>query len=515
MRDEAISHVNVAIEAKRLVLNMTNWFDEPITSESKILVGDKIEVMCSFVDDTEKVNPTPQLKLLMIGRGENGVKGELVLAENRFHSQHGNMIKATKQMARSDANSQFLCECIQKVGNEKLFLNSISSVPLTVFQPPTLAKTSVLPEYYVINASAHDTELPLIIPVKFYSIPQPKDEDVYWRVYTDSTSNVGEKNVSILYPGMNTPTDKAGLMTYPIERAEPNLYEATIEVKNISANMSIILQITNAHGDLSQQLPELLYYPKIGAAKQRQGIIAKSGLSLWVMVVIVSMLVLFIFVIGAILICTRRRKKVQRQNRRENNGHATQVDLDHVPEEKVQYLQDTLLPPSTNKFHRSESDRNENVDCTDAAKQQMSNNGDIPQKQMVAKLQQPITMNANDTHVLKGIKRYDEDHDGRNNLEYDDEFFNEELLNVQNNQPDFYAGLRELEPKLGEQHMSAFRDEMDENDTVIRTPDGAILRLSGPTNYPVMSRPPPNFTFERTPSRKTSQIQFMGAKGTF
>ena len=89
--------------------------------------------------------------------------------------------------------------------------------------------------------------------------------------------------------------------------------------------------------------------------------------------------------------------------------------------------------------------------------------------------------------------------------------FNEELLNVHTNRPDVYSGLQELEPEVVLRNSSVLKDEgeEDENDTMIRTPDGTILRLSGPTNYPVLTPPPQNFTFERTPSRKTSQMHFM------
>ena len=104
----------------------------------------------------------------------------------------------------------------------------------------------------------------------------------------------------------------------------------------------------------------------------------------------------------------------------------------------------------------------------------------------------------------------------KRNNDYDDDvenvLFNEELLNVHTNRPNVYSGLQDLEPEVVLRNSSVFKDdgEDDENDTMIRTPDGTILRLSGPTNYPVLTPPPQNFTFERTPSRKTSQMHFMG-----
>ena len=166
---------------------------------------------------------------------------------------------------------------------------------------------------------------------------------------------------------------------------------------------------------------------------------------------------------------------------------------------------------NTLPFYRSDSDENEKVN---KKTQHNNENGCISH----TKNRKHKSPKQKDEMKLKNVNNVDNiiiEYSG--NDETDSQLFNEELLNVHSDQPDFYAGLQDLEPELVTMQSSIFKDDgnHDINDTIIRTPGGSILRLSGPTNYPVMSPPPPNFTFQRTPSRKTSQIHFMGPAETF
>ena len=191
-----------------------------------------------------------------------------------------------------------------------------------------------------------------------------------------------------------------------------------------------------------------------------------------------------------------------------------------MPDDKLQTLEKKLLPNSESHpmIHRSDSDetrkRKDEVDAV---------NGIISTKTKVAKLESEAKFknenpdtpgiminNVKTTTTTMTVKTTTKTTKTNNNGE--EVLFNEELLNVHTNRPDVYSGLQDLEPEVVLRNSSVFKDdgEEDENDTMIRTPDGTILRLSGPTNYPVLTPPPQNFTFERTPSRKTSQMHFMG-----
>merc|ERR1712141_927862 len=248
--------------------------------------------------------------------------------------------------------------------------------------------------------------------------------------------------------------------------------------------------------------------------------VKKEGLSLVIIVAIIFILIILVVLIAIIACFTKNRLRrgneemddeiVKKVKKYKENGNRHKVDLDNISDDKLQHLEDRLLPVHVTHptFHRSESDqKTRNVKTKD---QIDGPNGVVPELKNIKK--------NSSRHVKKEKDKNGPDMqidislENDNHAEMDSQMFNEELLNVHTNQLDVYGGLQELDPELVRRHSSVFKDNgnQEENDTMIRTPDGTILRLSGPTNYPVMSRPPVNFTFERTPSRKTSQIHFMG-----
>ena len=507
--DEAYTHLHVAIRATNLVLNLSTWFGETVDAESSILVGDTIDVTCSY-DNPDLVSPIPELKLKLIG-GENENEDDLetILArsgKNKIMNQ--NQLKTSINVTRTDMNKQFVCECVQRYEDADISSTVVSPISLKVFEPPTITDQDLhdLPEYYEVDGSIDD-EVFISIPVTFFSTPKPENKNVVWTVINDNMVYESTQDSVFGVAFKLYPEDtKESFETLPIEMVGRGMYRATIELRNITSNLTIALYIANVYGDLVTKLPEIVYYPKLQRLPNNQ--VKPAGLSLWVTLLIVSILVICIVLFGLVVCITRKRTRRNRGDENEKRGrNLQQVDLDNIPEDKIQYLEHRLLPNDQNTltFHRSNSDKSKKVD---GETQSNNANGHIPHaKNRKNKSTQkppekkPINVNNDDIIIEYGA-----------NDERDSQLFNEELLNISPNQPDFYAGLHDLEPELVIRQSSVFKDDgnHDINDTVIRTPDGSILRLSGPTNYPVMSPPPPNFTFQRTPSRKTSQIHFMG-----
>ena len=267
---------------------------------------------------------------------------------------------------------------------------------------------------------------------------------------------------------------------------------------------------------------QIIFYPKEKEIVPYPPSAKQQGVSLGIIVSIIFILIILIALLGAIACYTRNRGRkmneetnaelIKKGKKYQDNKESYQVDLDNIPEDKLQTLEHRLLPNAGNHpmIHRSESDETRKTkDEIDGVNGYVSLSKSPKKKSPKIKIkerkQKPET-ELNTEMRTEIIIDY-----AANNDETDSVLFNEELLNVHSNQPQVYAGLQDLEPEVVLRSSSVFKDDgdNDENDTMIRTPDGTILRLSGPTNYPVMSPPPANFTFERTPSRKTSQLHFM------
>lgn len=514
IRDNAYTNLTVAVEATNLAISLSTWFNEEITEDTTtVSIGDMLHVKCSY-NNPRDANPTPEISLKVVG----GDEYDEVIESNM--DTNGEIL-ISNFITKADILKQFVCESKQIFLDEEIYSSSIVSTPLNVIQPPTIT-VEELPDYYTINGA--DEDVSIVIPVKFSSIPQPQDSDVIWRIEKDNnvdindTESVIENSALIVYPN----TTHSFILAYPIEILGEDLYLATIEIFNITSNLTLVLEISNEHGDLVLPLPEIIFYPK----EEEAEILpyppsAKQGtVSLGIVVSVIFILIILIALLGAIACYTRNRGRkmneetnaevMKKVKKYQNNKESYQIDLDNVPEDKLQTLEHRLLPNAGNHpmIHRSESDETrKNKDEIDAVNGYVSLSKSPKKKSPKIRIKERKQKTEINTEKRTDIIiDYADTNDDTESV-----LFNEELLNVHTNQPQVYAGLQDLEPEVMLRSSSVFKDDgdKDENDTMIRTPDGTILRLSGPTNYPVMSPPPANFTFERTPSRKTSQLHFM------
>ena len=511
IRDEAKTDLVVAVDVRQLSIHLSSWFDEDIDEESTAIVGDEIKITCSF-ENPDVVYPIPRVQLKMLDGDKESLLTESIMNEKE------NKIYISRNVTREDKYVSFICESTQTLQGEDIFHSRVSTPSLHVVQPPTM-EYQEFPDAYIVKEDEQDGAI--VVPLKFYSIPRPSENDVFWRVREifDSENTTGNvyKNLSvpfILYPN----SKHKHFVTYPIENLGEDLYLVTIEIYNVTSSWTIELDIINEHGDLSHSLPTIILQ-KIEPLPDSTNV-KKEGLSLVIIVAIIFILIILVVLVAIIACFTKERIRrgneemdeeiVKKVKKYKENGNRQKVDLDSISDDKVQHLEDRLLAGHSTHptFHRSESDqKTRNVKTKD---QIDGPNGVVPElkngkKNSSHHTRRQIDKNGPDMQIDISLEN-------DNHAEMDSQMFNEELLNVHTNQLDVYGGLQELDPELVRRHSSVFKDNgnQEENDTMIRTPDGTILRLSGPTNYPVMSRPPVNFTFERTPSRKTSQIHFMG-----
>lgn len=538
IRVNAYTNLTVAVEATNLAVSLSDWYDEEITADSTVTIDDTVKVSCSF-DNPEEVHPMPELVLKTISKEADSIE-EIILSET---ATRGNgEITFSKNITKSDQDKRFVCESRQTLNDEEIFSSSVSSEPLLVVLPPTVM-TQELPDSYIIDENEDDEDT-IVIPIKFSSIPGPTDDDIVWKINEIDSNNGEDGNIPQYHKNdanetnpinstliMNPNASHLNYLTYPIENVGDDLYMTTIEISNITSNLTLVLIIANEHGDFQLTLPPILYYPKqeeIEILPVPPPNVKTGGISIGIIVGIIFILIILIVLIGAVGCYAQRRKPTNGDNieggkTRGKNKDARQYDLDNMPDDKLQTLEKKLHANSESQpmIHRSDSDE------TRKQKDEVDTfNGVINSETKVAKLETEsklknenpdnpgiVINNVKTTKTTVMVTRTMKTTRTNNNNGDEEEnvLFNEELLNVHTNRPNVYSGLQDLEPEVVLRNSSVFKDDgaEDENDTMIRTPDGTILRLSGPTNYPVLTPPPQNFTFERTPSRKTSQMHFM------
>ena len=127
--------------------------------------------------------------------------------------------------------------------------------------------------------------------------------------------------------------------------------------------MTIVLKIANEHGDLVQNLPQIIFYPKHETLPTPPE--ARAGsISLQITVLIISVLAILVILLCIVGFVGRKRLRRNNENRNLRNGDNSKVDLDNIPETEIQHLEHKLLPNDHNHliFHRSESEETKKID---------------------------------------------------------------------------------------------------------------------------------------------------------
>ena len=546
IRDEAFSYLHVSVKAKNLQLNYSsNKVKEKQSTEheSVILIGDTVEVVCSY-DNPERVNPPPNMRILMTGgdsEEEITNTNEMILATvgiENFSSPNNfigfNRLKATKKIVRGDMNKKFVCECVQRFENKEIFFNSISSEPLNIFQVPTLVEDLVLPQYYMINATNFKT---IQILVKFSSIPKPENKDVSWTItefqtvnsFNNKSDELEKDETYIVHPGTAT----SHFVTYPVKSLNNEVYETRIEMKNVTFNTTIILEVENPHGKFVKTLPEIIVARTQDISADIQ-VMSVKGPMFWVIILIAAILVISILMFS-LMVCIRRKKKKRDQEKEDeiDNNENVQMEKTVYKKEKIIVDQNDL------SFHMSELGESKKLQRIN--KKQKDFHASLQDLRAYSPRQHAKRKN---THAKIGdrCQTYklapELDVSNSNQLRFIEDRFDryeksktrtnkstESKLNSMKTQTSNTNGDSEQQeegrgtiPVVVEKQTSSTKrvtfvtDNDDQvNDLDTESPETkSVLRHSGPTNYPVMAPLGENDSFQKTPSRTTSPIHFTG-----
>merc|ERR1712136_225293 len=343
--------MGVAVEATNLAITLTSWFDEEITADSTVTVDDMVKVSCS-IDNPEEAHPVPDMVLKAIGGEEDG--NEELISDAQVDNGE---VKFTKNITRSDQGKEFICESRQNFNGEDIFSSSVSSEPLQVVLPP-IVMTQELPESYIIDQNEDGNET-IVIPIRFSSIPMPTNEDIVWEIASEAAqkdnldyleNDANETDITNSSIIMNPNDSHPNFLTYPIESVEDDFYLATIEISNITSNLSLFLKIANEHGDLELALPKIIYIPEEEEAEVLPvppPNVKTGGISIGIIIGIIFILIILIVLIGAVGCYAKRKKPTKVQNvesGRERGKDKPVYDLDNMPDDKLQTLDKKLYP---------------------------------------------------------------------------------------------------------------------------------------------------------------------------
>ena len=569
--DEAFSKVHVSTEVTNLYLNVSIVPQSNQTRKS-ILIGDTIQVMCSY-DNPEFVNPPPNMRILMVRR-ENGEEADnstdinlaqmhVNLDKSNSTTQFGafNQLKVTKVIGRSDMNKQFLCECEQKFEDTQIYFNSIYSNQLDVFQPPTLVSNLDLPEHILVNLTSEDDEKH-IIPLRFMAIPKPKARDISWTITNmEMVDYIGNDTLS---PTINNNTftihpenANDAVITHPLKTLGNDVYEAAVEIRNATSNMTIILDISNEYGRLVQTLPNIVFFPRLEAlVAEPQVASITSDPMFWVTVMIVAILIVSI-VVFSFMVCISRKKKRQLEEddtekvleHRIYQSEKTVMDHDNVAYRVTEQTESKVMENSPTSKTADEILGNKYLDMDepDMVKKEITKKVSFNSKNNYSKTDEKESENPTKREITKTVTvKTNSNYDGIRNKD------TQTSISKDNVQPlkfdilemeeateqkrkgrkrkkqmttiitdDSYNELSDKEThhqKPGKSKMMSRKvtfltkntyNEISDIGTQT-PPDDIIVRHSGPTNYPVMGPPPPNYASEKTPSRTTSPLHFTG-----
>ena len=542
---------------KNLTINFSTAEEiEDNLDENTALIDDIVTVYCSY-DNPDEVNPPPSMKILMKNDNDLSTENnnEMLLAKGGIDDNNStsnkyigfNELRATKKISRGDADKIFVCECVQLFEDKVIFFNSISSEPLKVFQKPTLEENYLLPDYYLVNET--NSSDVINIPVKFSSIPQPENKHIIWTIEesyvyetnkseNDLVHELGENETFIIHPG----TLISRYSTHPLRHLKDDLYEASIDIRNLTKNVSISLEVSNRFGRFNTILPEIIFIPK-----PLPPVIKTSGPMLWVIVLIVAILIISLLMFILMVCINRKNKKHKQELERIRKNDKVQVEKSVYRKEKVVMDQNDL------KFHVSELGESHKLQRINkkqsdfkASLQDLTNRNFTSNQKRLSR-QQPLSP--------KHVKREKDRNDIKAQSDEVQRFHDRKGTKSPNNSlkgnkvvssPSF----KSLSPKLEFRNQVIQDYTLSESDSEVEEPtkdepvvmekettkrvtfvkdeeaeeeksslniidnrlaeSKPVLRHSGPTNYPVLAPPDADDSFKKTPSRVTSPIHFTG-----
>ena len=526
------------------------------TEENIALIDDIVTVYCSY-DNPEEVNPPPSMKILMKNGNDLSTENnnKMLLAKGGIDDNNSttnqyigfNELRATKKIRRGDIDKVFVCECVQLFEDQIIFFNSISSEPLKVFQKPTLEQNYLLPDNYLVNET-NSSEI-INIPVKFSSIPQPENKHIIWTIEesyaneankseNDLVHELGDNETFIIHPG----TLISRYSTHPLRHLNDDLYEASIDIRNLTKNVSISLEVSNRFGRLNTILPEIIVIPK-----PVPPVIKTSGPMLWVIVLIVAILIISLLMFILMVCINRKNKKHKQELERIRKNDKVQVEKSVYRKEKVVMDQNDL------KFHVSELGESHKLQRINkkqsdfkASLQDLRNSSVFSNQKRLSR-QQPLSpkhvKREKDRNDIKAQSDRIQNFQDRKDTKSPNNSFKENKvvsspsfkslspkLEFRNQVIQDYTlseSESEVEEPIKEEPMvmekettkrvTFVKDEVAEeeksslNNTDYRQSESKpVLRHSGPTNYPVLAPPDGDDSFKKTPSRVTSPIHFTG-----
>ena len=125
------------------------------------------------------------------------------------------------------------------------------------------------------------------------------------------------------------------------------MYEANIEVKNVTQNVSIVLEVSNPYGTFQELLPEVILVTKQNMTAEKQ-VLKATGPMMWVIVLILAILVISIMMFSFMVCIKRKNKKHQDELDEIDNNDNVQVEKSVYKKEKIVMDQNDL------SFHMSE-----------------------------------------------------------------------------------------------------------------------------------------------------------------
>ena len=557
IRDEAFTNLYVSVEAQNLTIDFSTTFVlDDYTKENAVLMDDTVTVFCSY-DNPEKVNPPPSMKILIRDENEfnNYIKNDILLAKGGIDETNStsnkyvgfNELKATKKINKDDMGKVFVCVCVQIFEDRVIYSNEISSEPLEVFQKPTLKDNYHLPDYYLVNET-NSSDI-INIPVKFASIPRPENKHIIWTIEEFNTNEddesennfiheIGENETFIIHPG----TLISRFSTHPLRRLKDDLYEAIIEIRNVTNNVSISLEVSNMFGQFNTVLPEIIVIPK-----PPPPVVKASGPMLWVIVLIVAILVISLLMF-ILMVCINRK----------NKRHKQELEMirknDNVQVEKSVYRKERVVMDQNDlKFHVSELGESHKLKRINkkqsdfrASLQDLRNSNVSPNQKRLSR-QKPLSSkkveNEKDRNGFKvPSDKKQSAHDNTHIKSPNNSLKRQKVISS--------SSFKSLSPKLKQKdqvtqestdieseseieepiktepiimekettkRVTFLKDELEEEEKSSlnytdyhQTESKPVLRHSGPTNYPVMAPPDGDDSFKKTPSRVTSPIHFTG-----
>lgn len=492
---EAFTTVNVATEAtldftwRTVNGSSSHWADVH-------QLHDVIYMQCFITPQ----KPEPQMSLWLVDTENNR---ELLVNSSDKYSD-GYRIEYMFEVTRNDDGSRFVCDLVQEMPDtgERLFASESSTEQLNLVYPPML-EVENHPPYIFTNAS-------IIIPLVFLSKPMPDKSDVLWTIQEGSLTEQ-------LYPDQETDQ----FQTLPLESTDyDNEYVATVIVKNVSQDVGITVNLRNEYGDLSHSfvvtyLPHLPEYPE-----ELEDGVQESGIPLWIILVIVGVVLLLLILMMFGICATRSRNTNQvdlyphpTERPIIKSGNGQPVDLDAIPDHHLplfmdQYKNATGVDPHLHRSFSQDPDIDNEDSQDDSVEEpvtpvqpELSNGGmgnnirtrqPVQQQQKVSKQQRMVDSFASDE-------------------------FNENLLDVQSHpDPDPLSSFLPIEPGLVLKRAPAkaprvrIPDKESKDRPPIYDQHGNMVRLSGATQYPVVSPPPKNYIPPPSvPGRKTTLLHFM------